>query len=198
MLYPLCTSFPTYILSLPCTISWLLGILIDRRSPEPIAKATPLALFLMEYASVPEMMEQAVVSTNPPMGTYNGLTVTGIHCALIWGHGECCHGDRWQSHWRVGWQWLKLVDVCFVFCVLWLLRAVLTRSTIPTLKKVDIRLTKMADFCTLVDKSPSPNHPNVKACATSSCYEDVAHALTFGWNGSFGSVTCVYKRDCFT
>ena len=47
----------------------------------------------------------------------------------------------------------------------------------------------MANFCALIDKNAPPNHPNVKACATSSCYEDVAHALTFGQNGCFGSVT---------
>ncbi len=51
----------------------------------------------------------------------------------------------------------------------------------------------MADFCTLIDKNAPPNHPNVKACAIPKCYEDVAHALTFGWNGCFGSVMSVQK-----
>ena len=36
-------------------------------------------------------------------------------------------------------------DFCVVFCVLWV-REVLARPTIPTLTKVDIRPTEMADF----------------------------------------------------
>jgi hypothetical protein len=40
----------------------------------------------------------------------------------------------------------------------------------------------MADFCTLVDRNASPNHPNVKACAKSSWCDDFAHVLTL-WNG---------------
>ncbi len=72
----------------------------------------------MGCASVPQTKEQAVESANPPPGACNWLIVS--RCALIWGHGGCCHGKRWQSLWRVG-QWrLMLVVVCFVyflFCV---------------------------------------------------------------------------------
>jgi hypothetical protein len=39
----------------------------------------------------------------------------GISGTKIRVHGGCCHGKRWQIHWRVG-QWqLMLVVVCFVF-----------------------------------------------------------------------------------
>ena len=51
----------------------------------------------------------------------------------------------------------------------------------------------MADFCALIDKNAPPNHPNVKACAILSFYEDVEHVLTFGRNGRFGSVMSVQK-----
>ena len=40
----------------------------------------------------------------------------------------------------------------------------------------------MADFCTLLDKNASLNHPNVKACAKSSwskVCKDFAHTFTF-------------------
>lgn len=54
------------------------------------------------------------------------------------------------------------LNFCVVFCVLWL-REVLARPTIPTLTKVNIRPTKMADFFTPIDKNVPPNqHPNVK------------------------------------
>ncbi len=77
------------------------------------ARPCPLLYFLMGYASAPQTKEQAAASVNLPPGACNGLTVS--HCALIWGHGGCCHGKRWQSCWRVG-QWrLILVVVCFVF-----------------------------------------------------------------------------------
>ncbi len=107
------TSFPTLILPLTSTISWLLGIFINQRPLK--AKAMPITLFLMGYASAPQTKEQAAASANPPPGACNGLRVS--HCALIWGHGGCCHGKRWQSRWRVGRWWLMLVAVCFVFFV---------------------------------------------------------------------------------
>jgi hypothetical protein len=37
----------------------------------------------------------------------------------------------------------------------------------------------MAEFCTLIDKNTSPNHPNIKAVTKSSCCEDFGIALTF-------------------
>ena len=36
----------------------------------------------------------------------------------------------------------------------------------------------MAEFCTLLDKNTSPNHPYVKAMPKSSCCEDFGIALT--------------------
>ncbi len=72
-----------------------------------------LLYFSMGYVSVPQTKEQAEASASLPPGACNGLT--GSHCrALIWGHGGCCHGDRWQSGWKVGWWQLMLVNVCFV------------------------------------------------------------------------------------
>jgi hypothetical protein len=55
----------------------------------------------------------------------------------------------------------------------------------------------MASLSTLIDTNTLPNPPNVKTHATSSCYEDVAHALTFVWNGSFGIVMSEQKCKIF-
>jgi hypothetical protein len=45
----------------------------------------------------------------------------GRCCNENWVHGGCCCGDREQSHWRVGWQWLiswLLCVLCCLYCVL--------------------------------------------------------------------------------
>ena len=54
--------------------------------------------------------------------------------------------------------------------------------------KVDIGSAKIINFCMLVNKYPPPSHPYSKACAKLPSRVDFAHALTFGWNGSFGAV----------
>jgi hypothetical protein len=72
------------------------------------------------------------------------------------------------------------VDCC-VLCVLCCGASCLlaTNNTLPTLQKVNIGSAKMANFCTLMDKNTSPNHPNIKAMPKSSWCEDFGIALTF-------------------
>ncbi len=71
---------------------------------------------LMCCVLVPQTKEQKAKRAHPmPHDLYGPI---GISNAKIWVHGGCCHGKRWQSCWKVGWWWLMLAVVCFVFFVL--------------------------------------------------------------------------------
>ena len=114
VLYPPHASCPTYKLSLPPTLSWLLGILIDCRPLK--AKATPIALFF-----------DGVCVGTPYVGTICGAAKPA-GARLAWTHEEplqhelgvhLAYSGRGQSHCAVGRRRFMLVVavcLCVVVC----------------------------------------------------------------------------------
>ena len=72
--------------------------------------------FLMGYVS---MLQRKAPNAGPPKTPAWALHgIIRRRCAESWGHGGCCHGDRGQSRWRVGRQWIILVGCC-VWCAVY-------------------------------------------------------------------------------
>ena len=114
-------------------------------------------------------------------GAWHG-TIGGhgtMHCGLHWP----THEDRGQSRWEVGRQWLILVVLCFVFCVV-VTSATFSYGTNETFfVESQYRIGQNGPiFFTLIDKNASQNPPNVKSMPKSSWSEDFVNALTL-WNG---------------
>jgi hypothetical protein len=80
-------------------------------------RPSPL-LFLMGYASALQMKEPTVAPPKTPVRALYGLV--GRCCTKSWGRDGCCHGNRGQSRWGVGWRWIILVGCCVLNVVLWL------------------------------------------------------------------------------
>ncbi len=62
---------------------------------------SPSLYFLMGYVLALEMKEPTAAPPKTPVRALYGLD--GRCCAESWGRGDCCHGDRGQSRWGVGW-----------------------------------------------------------------------------------------------
>ena len=88
------------------------------------------------------------------------------------GRGQSCLGGRGGRA-----MVAQLVVVCFCVVVTSPVESLIVLTFVHSKQK----------------KYTSPNHPHVNSCATSAYHEDVVHALTFGWNGRFGTVLSVNK-----
>ena len=95
------------------------------------------------------------------------------------GRGQSCLGGRGGRA-----MVAQLVVVCFCVVVTSPVESLIANRDVANL--LTFVLSKQKIYI-------SPNHPNVNSCATSAYHEDVVHALTFGWNGRFGTVLSVNK-----
>ncbi len=123
---------------------------------------------------VPQTCEPAIAPPNLTTGALRGTI--GSRGAIGWGHRYTAHGERGQSQWRVGWQWLILVVVrCVVCCGC-------DKPVLATLlvEKVEIGPAKMANFSAFITKNTSLDAPNVYGWPKSQSSLDFSHVLTFG------------------
>ena len=156
----------------------------------------PSLYFLVGYVSVPQTKEQAEASVNPPPGACNGLARS--LSALIWGHGGCCHGNRWQSRWRVGQRQLMLFVVCFnVLCVLCCVclhkYSIFFYFLANQLVNINRDKGQINKLCAAVNKKPPQNHPDIIRCLSMEWFIQVKHNLILMQEWHCGAIKIAQK-----
>jgi hypothetical protein len=138
--------------------------------------------FLMCLHLAPQTGKPAIAPPNPTTGALPGTI--GSRGAIGWRQRYTAHGERGQSWWRVGRQWLILVVVCCVVC------CGCEKPVLATLlvEKVEIGPAKMANFSAFITTNASLDAPNVYEWPKSLSSLDFSHVMTFGLKRDTGAL----------